>query len=129
MRIRRKHLKTAVGIAADAPNRRRITMKNLLVGPAVALAIVLAMAGLALAGSTASVTVSCSIPVMPGLNAPLIEEEGIKTQENINAKQKIAAQKETPQESIALPQQDIDKEEKIVEGGNSAMAVKTYYSR
>jgi hypothetical protein len=104
-------------------------MKNLLVESAVALAIVLSMAGLALAGSTASVTVSCSIPIMPGLNAPLIEEEGVKTQENINTQEKISAQKETPQESIALPQQDINKEEKIVEGGNSAMAVKTYYSR
>ena len=105
-------------------------MKNReLIKSLAALIMVLSMAGLAVAGSTASLTVSCTIPVMPGLNAPLIEQDALKTQANAKAERKIETQQELVQDGATLPQQDTNREEVVTEDGNSAIIVKTYYSR
>jgi len=104
-------------------------MKNLLTKMAVVLTIVLSMTGLALAGSTATVTVSCSIPLMPGLNTPLLEAETVKTQEETSVEQKTQEPKQTKQENETLMSQESVREEKAAEVGKTAMTVKTYYSR
>jgi len=96
-------------------------MKRLLIiGLMIGLAILLILAGKSFAQTTSSVTVSFTIPVMPGLNAPLIEEnKTVKPQPEATTQQNVEPQKETKNSTPALIQTE-KQEEKIV---------KTYYSR
>lgn len=84
------------------------------------LTILLILTGKSSAQTTSSVAVSFTIPVMPGLNAPLIEEnKTVKPQPTAAAQQNVEPQKETKNSTPALIQTE-KQEEKIV---------KTYYSR
>ncbi|MFH1238767.1 MAG: hypothetical protein V1653_01495 [bacterium] len=87
--------------------------------------VVIALTGkAAFAETTASVSVSFVIPVMPGLNAPLIEEESVKAQ---------------PTEETTVQEKSRDKTELVEEERNTVLIassgqkenikLKTVYSR
>jgi hypothetical protein len=105
-------------------------MKNLLLTKLIfGFIMVLLMTGVALAGNSASITVSCVIPLMPGLNAPLIEENELRAQADTKAEQKIETQKENPETAPEMIQQDTQKETVSITDKKTPMIVKTYYCR
>lgn len=81
--------------------------------------ISLLLAGVACAGDNLSLSISCTIPAIPGLNAPLIEEETLK----------VESQKEIQPQSPTMIQQDNQEEKLMYEEQNSLVLVKTIYSR
>lgn len=95
----------------------------------IGVIISLLLTGVAYAGDTLSLSISCTIPAIPGVNAPLIEEETLTTKEDPNIKEKIESQEAIQPQSPAMIQQD-NQEEKLMYGGqNSLVLVKTIYSR
>lgn len=84
----------------------------------VALLIVLSTAGMSQAGDSLSLAVSCSIPAVPGLNVPLIEEETTRTEPEQNTIIKNEIKEESKEQMpVMLVQED------------TAKTVKTIYSR
>jgi hypothetical protein len=65
-------------------------MKSMLKKLVSGLMLVLSLADVAKAGDSYSIPVSCTIPTIPGINAPLIKEEslrqstGLTVQETVN---------------------------------------------
>lgn len=104
---------------------KKFLLKTLL----FAIMIALSGFGKSLAGTNASFAVSFTIPVMPGINAPLIEEDKIKTQEEASLEQTAKAQEEKQESSPELIQQDEQQKEIIANGQQPEMLVKTLYSR
>ncbi len=93
----------------------------------ICLAILFSWAGVSWAGTTSSVAVSFSIPVIPGLNAPLIEQTQPATPQA--ATKQAAPQQETIASNQA-PVQTKQQEEKItIQTQDSQAMVKTIYSR
>lgn len=99
-------------------------MKNALINKSLtALLIILSLTGLAIADDNLSIAVSCSIPAVPGLNAPPLtpnaEETGSSSKQDTEVK--------TVQDGSLIKE---DKEEKIVLADGSASRVTTtIYSR
>jgi hypothetical protein len=83
------------------------------------LTVILVLAVSAQAGDNLSLVVSATIPLIPGVNAPLIEEESV---------QPLDA--EDPQETISQQTDQVEQENQLA--GNSEkplMLVKTIYDR
>lgn len=96
-------------------------MKKLVVELIACLIMISCAAGVSFAQTSASVTVSFTIPVMPGLNAPLIEKEEIKAEpQKLSEEKEAAPTQETALQEPQLIQQDAQ-DEKVI--------VKTFYSR
>lgn len=76
-----------------------------------------------------SIAVSCSIPAVPGLNAPIVEEE---TMEPMDTKQNPGSQQEETKIELAEMIRET-KEEKILkaqdENSSTAVTLQTVYSR
>jgi len=104
-------------------------MKNCLIIGSVAV-VVLFFAGYAFAGDSVSIRVSCSIPAVPGVNAPaLLEEEASKVRLAEPAEEKEHPEAENPEPSFAtIADEEID-EVKSPEGESSLMLVRTIYPR
>jgi hypothetical protein len=88
------------------------------------------MTGVAFAQDSASITVTCSIPEIPGVNSPLIQEKtsamqspamqpAIKEKDTKNPHETNAAPKETTSTQIVLAQNY----------ASAADVLETYYSR
>jgi hypothetical protein len=102
----------------------RITLRKMF----VVLLILLAMADLAKA-EEASFTISCTIPAIPGLNAPLIVEEKPQTNvANPAPTTTVKSQTETQEQAPAMIQEE-QKERKTSENQDTLVIVKTVYSR
>jgi len=94
-------------------------MKKYFIWAIITLVLFLAVVDLGFADNTSvSFAVGCSIPVMPGLNAPLIEESKLKPQTDAIVEQKVEAKKE-----------DKENPEELVQEDDPAVMVKTFYSR
>ena len=93
------------------------------------LMILLFLMDAAQAGDGISLSISCTIPAIPGVNAPLIEGETLKTQTDSTTQQKIEPQAETQSQTPVMVQQDTQKEEITSEEQDSLVTVKTLYSR
>lgn len=82
---------------------------------------------LAQAGDSASIPVSCSIPAVPGLNAPLVEEKTPKdiatTVENENL------QDQTGEETVMPIEEDTQEETLLANGKTVFFALRTVYRR
>lgn len=72
-------------------------MKKLFINCFCALLVSLLFVDMAFAGGTFSFAVSCTVPAIPGVNAPLIEEEAIKPKEVLQETQKAEAKKDEEQ--------------------------------
>ena len=107
---------------------KRVLLRNVLVG----LIIFLSGVGVAQAQNSFSLSVFCSIPAVPGLNAPLIEEETMKTEPTITEQENTKIQNETKvetkEQTPTMLQQDTEKT-LLAEGTTSQIIVKTIYSR
>ena len=81
-------------------------MKNTYKKITTAMILVLSLANAAYAGNTFTIPVSCSIPAVPGLNAPILENKAVA---NTAAKQdtRIAGQPAAQKEEVKyVMQQD-----------------------
>ncbi|RKY32285.1 MAG: hypothetical protein DRP74_02935 [Candidatus Omnitrophota bacterium] len=81
------------------------------------------------AGNSAKVKVSCRIPVIPGLNAPLIEEE---KREKRQASETVTEQAQLPEEEKYVPSEEPEEkiqEEQLIKQRDTTVIVKTIYSR
>jgi hypothetical protein len=104
---------------------KRLLIFSLMIG----LAILFILAGKSFAQTTSSVTVSLSIPVMPGLNAPLIEESKAKNAETTIPQDKIKPE-EVSQEVMGEMIQSEKQEENVADKNEkNQIIVKTFYSR
>jgi hypothetical protein len=104
-------------------------MKNISMLVLILLIPALVYTHTATAGEIISLSVSCTIPAIPGLNAPLIEEETVKTEADTPAESNPDAQKPPLPEASQTIQQDDQKKELSYQGQKSAVIVKTFYSR
>ena len=101
-------------------------MKRTLV---ISLIIVLSLIDVTQANDNFSISVSCSIPAVPGLNVPFIEKETLETQADTAATQQVESQQESQPQSLSMIQQDTQEEKKISQEQKSLVLVKTIYSR
>ncbi|MCX5714209.1 MAG: hypothetical protein NT033_05250 [Candidatus Omnitrophica bacterium] len=83
----------------------------------IALVLILCFAGFVCAKDHVALTVTCSIPAVPGLNAPLVEETKPAAKENKDNQQVSKVEKKSQQETV------------VDEKSGEQAAVKTYYSR
>jgi hypothetical protein len=98
-------------------------MKQFLKIFSLGLIIGLVFVDAAFAGGTFSFSVSCTVPAIPGVNAPLIEEETVKPKEVLQQTQKTEANK------LEKPITET-KEEQITDKTQQPMIiVKTVYDR
>lgn len=105
-------------------------MKGMLAKNLILVILILSMTINALAGDSVSLTMSCTIPAVPGLNAPFIEKETTKIQPPVSPviEQQIMpleAQPETP----AMIQEDGQSTKENPEETAQIVMVKTFYSR
>lgn len=92
----------------------KMLLRKLMVG----LVIVLSTVGTSQAENSFSLSVSCSIPAVPGLNVPLIEEETTRTEPEQNAIIRNEIKEEAKEQMPAMLAQE-----------DTAKTVKTIYSR
>jgi hypothetical protein len=96
-------------------------MRRVIIELFACLIVISCAAGVIYAQTSASVSVSFTIPVMPGLNAPLMEREEAKAEPQKQAEENgVAAQEENVTPEPQLIQQDSEGEKVLV---------KTFYSR
>lgn len=96
-------------------------MRKIIIELIACLITIPCAAGVVFAETSACVTVTFSIPVMPGLNAPLIEEEEIKAEP-----QKQSGEKETvPAQETALQEPQLIQQD----AQDGKVLVKTFYNR
>lgn len=96
----------------------RKTLKRYIIG----LGILLSLVNAAFAGDSISFSVSCTIPAIPGVNAPPFpEEKTVKTETATTVQQETKTNQEEPKtESPSMIQEDTVERTKLV---------KTIYSR
>jgi len=94
----------------------------------IALIMILTFTWMAQEGDSFSFGESCTIPAIPGVNAPLVEEERQNTKVEASA-QKEEPQKEPSAQSPALIQQDSQEEKTTAQEQKILATVKTVYSR
>ncbi len=78
-------------------------MKKILI---IGLIILLSLMNVAIAGDSLSFTISCTIPAIPGLNAPLIEEKASETQMNDTTAREMKVQQENELDTQEIIQED-----------------------
>ena len=104
-------------------------MKRIRMISMLGLIIWLCLANLVFAGDNLSIPISCTIPAIPGVNVPLIEEETFKTKTDTPQQPKVESQQETQPQTPAMIQEDTQGEMVISEDQKSLIIVKTIYSR
>ena len=104
-------------------------MKKALTILTVLMAIALLSTNAAFAQDNGSIPISCIIPAIPGINEPFIEEETVKTKENIYAQSKVDSQEEILPQSPAMMQQEDEEEQLSNKGQDNLLIVRTIYSR
>lgn len=101
-------------------------MNKKISGSAIVTVMLLVLTGLAFAGDSGSFYVSCTIPLIPGVNAPLIEEETVKTQKDTTVQQNTEPQSQ-PQETA--PEQIQQEDKTTNDNSRPLVLVKTLYDR
>jgi len=106
-------------------------MKNPLIAVTGSLFLLLTVTGVSFAGSNMSIPVSCSIPVLPGVNAPL-NSSG----ENAEPRAKISVNNVLPRASMAQAQKTetvtlerISERMVLAKGASVVKKTKTVYAR
>jgi hypothetical protein len=94
----------------------------------ICLMIVLSLSGIA-AGESITFSVSCTIPEIPGVNAPPFEEKTTMRDVEQATQQDVALQEENKTEQLQTIQEESKKEVQLAEGKASSIAVQTIYSR
>jgi len=93
---------------------------------AFGIIVLLLAAEAALAGpDTVHIAITCTIPAIPGLNAPLVNEEDVKNQQAATLEQQANNQKQV----AAAPVEHQKGEMILAEKQTESKLVKTIYSR
>jgi hypothetical protein len=104
-------------------------MKRTFKKLAIAIVIILSLFNVCKAEDNLSLTISCTIPIIPGVNAPLIEE-GVSSKETNNTGSLQISQIQKEESRLA---QIIQEDKKVViqsaNGKNSSKTVQTIYYR
>ena len=103
-------------------------MRKILRESIIGLMILLNIVSVARAESI-SLSMSCTIPAIPGVNAPLIEQEKPQAKTDNPAQLTVSAKQETQPQTATLIQQDTKIEKETSQTENSLVMVKTFYSR
>jgi hypothetical protein len=104
-------------------------MKNFIIKTVVILSVILSVSQAAKAQDFA---VSCTIPAIPGVNAPFIQEERVVTNQPSSAAESTipsSAQNNSPEETTAQIQQEDSKENVLLAKNAIHTVVQTLYSR
>jgi hypothetical protein len=109
-------------LCTGTKGRRGEKMKRIVCNAAVFIILLCAFTNATLAGNTGySIPVSCTIPAIPGINAPLIEQETVASGSQLAAMQ---------EGQIAGSQEQALEKEQITESQDGTLvATKTFYSR
>ena len=102
-------------------------LRELLMG----MIVILAFSNMAWAGNSASIAVSCSIPEVPGLNAPPFLEKTVLIEPN-NPKPKgtkIAQEEAQGEATNTVIEEESEKKILLAEGKSGSVIVQTIYSR
>lgn len=104
----------------------KLSKKYLLV-----LIIIALLSGPALAGDTYSFKVSCTIPAIPGVNAPLLEEEKLNTASAKETEKELTVIKNEAQqrEKPAELKQDAQEKQITQDVQKPLVMVRTVYER
>lgn len=103
--------------------------KNILKKTVAGLIIVLSFVGVAKAGDSISFSVSCTIPAVPGVNAPPFPTEK-SVEENRDTNIIVQEQTETyAKNEPTLIQEDAEEEIVLAEGKTTTITVQTIYAR
>lgn len=104
-------------------------MKDILKRLLTVLMLLLCFADTSFAETNASFAVSFTIPVMPGINAPLLDQDkSPQTQAPLNTQQNVETKKETESQAPTLLENEKQEESKEP-GQTSQILVKTLYPR
>lgn len=102
-------------------------MRNRLLKEIFVLLVLLSLTAIAQAADNIAIPVSCSIPAVPGINAPLVEKEKTVKTEDMTVAEEETNQKET--KSPANIQEEDNQEIVLAEGKTATVVVQTIYSR
>ena len=93
--------------------------KGLRCKSVIFLMLFLSMTGAAIAADNAPISVSCSIPVVPGLNAPPLSAQPTEIDETITQKQ----------DTSSAIEESTQKEIMLADGSTSSLVTQTIYMR
>ncbi|MDD5254799.1 MAG: hypothetical protein PHR11_01945 [Candidatus Omnitrophica bacterium] len=95
--------------------------------------LVISQAACALAGNSITFTVTATIPLIPGMNAPLIETQEVRNVEQASRESAVAPQAQTtqqaPGEAASVIQQESPSTPSLANGKLTPVLTKTFYSR
>ena len=96
------------------------------------LMLMVMVAGAAYAGNSQNIMVSCSIPGVPGINMPLLQQNSVRVepaQSALPETKAYAAAEETKPKAMALLQQTEEKKIELAKGQSAAVTIETLYVR
>ncbi|MCX5707703.1 MAG: hypothetical protein NTY14_01775 [Candidatus Omnitrophica bacterium] len=99
-------------------------MKTMLSGLALFFLLLLLGAGSVFAEDSVSIAVSCTVPAIPGVNAPLLEAQTTI----VNSASQISKNGQLPDQSPTL-QEDTEEENLNTQNQKDIVLVKTFYVR
>jgi hypothetical protein len=99
-------------------------MKTMLLGLALFSLLLFPGAGNVFAEDSVSIAVSCTVPAIPGVNAPLLEAETTV----VNSASQISKNGQLPDQSPTL-QEDTEEENLNTQNQKNIVLVKTFYVR
>lgn len=82
----------------------------------------------ALAGDSITFTVVCTIPLIPGVNAPLLEKEEVRTV-TVSAPSPSPEVPQPQGPAVTIVQEETAKDTKMLDGAVIPVLTKTFYSR
>jgi hypothetical protein len=100
-------------------------MRKILITITLALLVLPLATKVCLCGDGSTIMISCTIPAIPGVNAPLIEENA-RINAPVNSDFKV---EKTDQQALSMIQQDAQIQKNIADKNNSSLLLKTIYSR
>jgi len=97
-------------------------MKDVLKRAITVVIFILSFSGVVWAGDSVAFTISCTIPAIPGVNAPLVENK-------IGQKDTTVAQDTNKQVEIEKQEPATIEEIRLAQGATASATTKTIYSR
>lgn len=105
-------------------------MKNRLIyWTLLGLMIIFCVPNLVLAQDSASFAVSCSIPAVPGLNAPPLGEKPEAVTKNVASQQEAKINNQASEQANTIIQKETYKKIVLADGRVSSLTTQTVYSR
>lgn len=105
-------------------------MKNNLKKPLISLIIIfLSLIDMAQAGNSVSISVSCNVPAVAGLNTPSVEETALMAPATESEHRIEIKKEEVSTQDSTMTQEDTQKEKTTDDDNEPMVLIKTVYSR